>query len=139
MSALGKLFGNHQDDPESEEELTEEEETPQAFQVAEPASQEPEPDPLDLAAMAEAEDSSSQKEQGEEEQAQGEEKQWGDNREEELMALFGTTGHERSDVDSLVKDLEDVPVHELVAELREIAAALTGGPLPAQEKGEEAA
>lgn len=140
MSTLGRLFGNRQDDSESEEELTEEDETPQAFQVAEPASQEPEPDPLGLAAMAEAEaeDSSSQEEQGGEE-AQAEEKQWGDSREEDLMELFGTTGHEQSDVDILTSDLEDVPVHELVADLRDIAAALTGGSLPAEERGEEAA
>ena len=139
MSALGKLFGKRQDDLESEEELTEEDETPQAFPQVQPAAQAPESDPLDLAATAEAEDSSSQEEQGGEEQAQGEEKQWGDNRDEELLELFGTASHERSDLGTLVSEIEDVPVQDLVVELRDIAAALTGGPLPAEEKGEEAA
>jgi len=138
MSALGKLFGKRQDDLESEEELTEEDETPQAFPQTQPAAQAPESDPLDLSTEPKGEDSGAQEEQGEEKE-EGEDKEQGENKEDDLLELFGTASHERSDLGTLVSEIEDVPVQELVAELRDIAAALTGGPLPAEEKGEEAA
>ena len=138
MSALGKLFGKRQDDLESEEELTEEDETPQAFPQTQPAAQAPESDPLDLSTEPEGEDSGAQEEQGEEKE-EGEDKEQGENKEDDLLELFGTASHERSDLGTLVSEIEDVPVQDLVTELRDIAAALTGGPLPAEEKGEEAA
>ncbi|MGB6836784.1 MAG: hypothetical protein WBF66_03670 [Dehalococcoidia bacterium] len=138
MSALGKLFGKREDDLESEEELTEEDETPQAFPQVQPAAQAPESDPLDLSTEPEGEDSGAQEEQGEEKE-EGEDKEQGENKEDELLELFGTASHERSDLGTLVSEIEDVPVQDLVTELRSVAAALTGGPLPAEEKGEEAA
>lgn len=138
MSALGKLFGKRQDDLESEEELTEEDDTPEAFPQVQPAAQAPESDPLDLSTEPEGEDSGAQEEQGEEKE-EGEDKEQGENKEDDLMELFGTASHERSDLGTLVSEIEDVPVQDLVKELRSVAAALTGGPLPAEEKGEEAA
>lgn len=138
MSGLSRLFGKSEDDLESEEELTEEDETPQAFPQGQAAAQAPQSDPLDLLTEPEAEDSGAQEDQGEEKE-EGEDKEQGENKEDELLELFGTTGHERSDLGTLVSEIEDVSVQELVAELRSVAAALTGGPLPVEEKGEEAA
>lgn len=128
MSPFGKIFRKNKDDPETEQDLSaDEDELSQAFQLEPPAkNSEPalpnmtgdvtpggQPD-----AAATGGDTSALPE---DEQKQPEKQE---NKEDDLLALFGTTTHGGGELQALSNDIEDVPVEELLADLQSIAAAL---------------
>jgi hypothetical protein len=141
MSPFGKIFGKGKENPETEQDLSgDEEELPQAFQL-EPPAKDPEPalpDTTGEATSEEQPDAPSTDEGAsaapEEEQEENPEK-----KEDDLMALFGTTAHGGGELAALSSDIEDVPIQELLSDLRSIAATLRRGSPPGEDRREEAA
>ena len=128
MSPFGKIFHKNKDNPETEQDLSaDEDELSQGFQL-EPPAKNSEPALPNMTGDVTPEGQPDAAATGghtsalpEDEQKQPEKKE---NKEDDLMALFGTTAHGGGELQALSNDIEDIPVEELLADLQSIAAAL---------------
>jgi hypothetical protein len=142
MSPFGKIFGKNKENPETEQDLSDDEdELPQSFQLESPAK-EPEPALADTTGEATSEEQPDPLSTDEDASAAPEEQKQEENpesKEGDLMALFGTATHGGGELAALSGDIEDVPVQELLADLQSMAATLRRRSPPTEERREEAA
>jgi hypothetical protein len=110
---LSRFWGKkEEEEPELSDELPEE-----AFQLPQ------EEQPTDSAETDSEEENEEEKGEENEEQSEGEEQEQGGGGDDQLLKVFQEVEDDYVDNSALVAGIEDVPVGELVEELRSLAAA----------------